>query len=93
MEVIKIWFLLILISIQDGNPLIYRGFMGYNSSEACMENAVLAENYMMDREMRKGLGDERIIWVESFCIPFDIFKPKAVPSNLSVPPNPASMES
>ena len=93
MGVIKIWFLLILMSIQGGNPLVYRGFMGYNSQETCMENAISAENYMMDIEMKKGIGDERTVWIESFCIPFDIFKPKAVPSDLSKPTNPASMES
>ena len=87
---IKIWFLLILMSIQDENPLIYRGFMGYNSYEVCMENATLAENYMMEIEMKKGIGDERIVWVKSFCLPFDIFKPKDVSPN---PSNPASMES
>ena len=64
--------------------------MGYNSYEVCMENSILAENYMMDREMRKGIGDERTVWVKSFCLPFDIFKPKDVPFN---PSNPASMES
>tara|TARA_Y100000310_G_C20211046_1_gene591351 strand:- start:264 stop:518 length:255 start_codon:yes stop_codon:yes gene_type:complete len=78
---VKIWFLLILMSIQDGNPLVYKGFMGYNSYETCIENAVKAENYMTDIEMKKGIGDKRTIWVKSFCIPFDIFKPKAVPSN------------
>ena len=87
---IKIWFLLVLMSIQDGNPLIYKGVMGYNSYEECVKKASLAENYMMDLEMRKGLGDERIIWVKSYCLPFDIFKPEDVPSN---PSNPASMES
>ena len=87
---IKIWFLLILMSIQDGNPLIYRGFMGYSSYEVCMENAILAENYMMEREMKKGIGDERTVWIKSYCIPFEICKPKVIPPN---PTNPASMES
>ena len=77
---IKIWFLLILISIQDGNPLIYRGFMGYNSYDKCMKNAIVAENYMMDREMKRGIGDERTVWIKSFCIPFDIFPPQDLPS-------------
>tara|TARA_R100001244_G_scaffold4773_1_gene6051 strand:+ start:1682 stop:1948 length:267 start_codon:yes stop_codon:yes gene_type:complete len=70
---IKIWFLLILMSIQDGNPLVYRGFMGYESQEKCLINAVKAENFMMDREMEKGLGDSRAVWIKSFCLPFEIF--------------------
>lgn len=77
---IKIWFLLILMSVQDGNPLIYNGLMGYNSHEKCMENSILAENYMMDREMKKGFGDEKTIWIKSYCLPFDIFPPKNLPS-------------
>ena len=55
-----------------------------------MENSILAENYMMDREMRKGIGDERTVWTKSYCLPFEIFKPKVIPPN---PTNPASMES
>jgi len=73
---IKIWFLLILMSIQDGNPLIYRGFMGYNSYEDCMVNAINAENFMMDKEMRKVFGDSRTVWIKSYCLPFDMFPPK-----------------
>jgi hypothetical protein len=34
---------------------------------------------MMEMEMRKGTGDERIIKMESFCIPFDIFDQKKKP--------------
>ena len=67
--------------------------MGYNSHETCMEKAILAENYMMDTEMRKGIGDNRTVWIKSYCLPFNIFKPKAVQSKPSDSPNPASMES
>jgi len=77
---IKIWFLLVLLSVQDGDPLIYKGIMGYESQEVCEENAVLAKDYMMEIEMRKGIGDERTIKMESFCLPFEIFeseKPKS----------------
>ena len=81
------------MSIQDGNPLVYKGFMGYDSYEICMENSILAENYMMDREMREVIGDERTVWIKSYCIPFEIFKPKVIPPDPSDPTNPASMES
>ena len=76
---IKIWFLLVLLSVQGGDPLIYKGIMGYDSEESCLENGALAEKFMMKMEMRKGIGDERTIKMESFCIPFEIFeseKPK-----------------
>jgi len=76
---IEIWFLLVLMTVQNGDPLIYKGIMGYESQEVCEENAVLAKDYMMEIEMRKGIGDERIIKMESFCLPFEIFeteKPK-----------------
>ena len=76
---IKIWFLLVLLSVQDGDPLIYKGIMGYESQEVCEEMAVLAKDFMMEIEMRRGTGDERTIKMESFCIPFEIFeseKPK-----------------
>ena len=93
MQVIKIWFLLILMSVQGGNPLVYKGVMGYNSHEQCMENSVLAENFMMKMEMERGIGDERTVWIKSYCIPFEIFKPKVIPPDPSNPTNPASMES
>ena len=77
---IKIWFLLVLLSVQDGDPLVYKGIMGYDSESKCLENGALAEKFMMEMEMRKGIGDERTIKMESFCLPFEIFeseKPKA----------------
>jgi len=76
---IEIWFLLVLMTIQDTTPLIYKSFMGYESQEVCEEMAVLAKDFMMEIEMRRGTGDERTIKMESFCIPFEIFeseKPK-----------------
>ena len=75
---VKIWFLLILMSVQDGHPLVYRGILGFDSKEKCLEESVKAENIMFDMEMKKGIGDERTIWLESFCIPFDIFKPMVI---------------
>ena len=69
---IKIWFLLVLMSIQDGNPLVYRGFMGYSSYEECMQYTVRAENYMTDIEFKKG---NETIWIKSYCLPFEILKP------------------
>jgi len=36
----------------------------------------MAEDFMMEVEMRRGLGDERAVKMESFCIPFDIFDQK-----------------
>jgi len=68
------------MTVQNGDPLIYKGIMGYESQEVCEENAVLAKDYMMEIEMRKGIGDERTIKMESFCLPFEIFeseKPKS----------------
>ena len=67
------------MSIQDGNPLVYRGFTGYNTYETCMKDSVRAENFMIDVEKRRGNGN-KAIWVKSFCIPYDIFPPKNVSS-------------
>ena len=53
--------------------------MGYESEVACLENGALAEKFMMEVEMRRGLGDERTVRMESFCIPFDIFDQKKKP--------------
>ena len=75
---VKIWFLLMLMSVQDGHPLVYRGILGFDSKEKCLEESVKAENIMFDMEMKKGIGDERTIWLESFCLPFDIFKPVVI---------------
>jgi len=41
-----------------------------------LENGAMAEKFMMEVEMRRGLGDERTVRMESFCIPFDIFDQK-----------------
>jgi hypothetical protein len=66
----------VLISVQDGDPLIYKGIMGFESEEVCLENGAMAEKFMMEVEMRRGPGDERTVKMESFCIPFDIFDQK-----------------
>ena len=63
------------MSVQDGHPLVYRGILGFDSKEKCLEESVKAENIMFDMEMKNGIGDKRTIWIESFCLPFDIFKP------------------
>jgi hypothetical protein len=79
---IKIWFLLILMSVQDGNPLVYNSWGGYNSYEDCMMGAGKAENFMMDREMKGGIGDTRTVWIKSYCLPFNIFPPQNLPSTI-----------
>ena len=66
------------MSVQDGHPLVYRGFMGFDSQEQCLEQAVKAANIMFDKEMKKWLGEEKTIWLKSFCLPFDIFKPVVI---------------
>ena len=66
------------MSVQDGHPLVYRGILGFDSKEKCLEESVKAENIMFDMEMKKWLGEEKTIWLKSFCIPFDIFKPVVI---------------
>ena len=75
---VKIWFLLILMSVQDGHPLVYRGILGFDSKEKCLEESIKAENIMLEMEMKRGIDEQRTIWIESFCIPFDIFKPVVI---------------
>ena len=76
---VKIWFLLVLLSIQNEQALVYRGFLGYSSEEKCLQRAVDAENFMIDVEIRKGTGNS--IWIESFCIAFDIFDSEVIKKN------------
>ena len=66
------------MSVQDGHPLVYRGILGFDSKEKCLEESVKAENIMFEMEMKKWLGEEKTIWLKSFCIPFDIFKPVVI---------------
>ena len=75
---VKIWFLLILMSVQDGHPLVYRGFMGFDSQEQCLKQAIKAENFMFEMETKRGVDEQKTIWLKSFCIPFDIFKPVVI---------------
>ena len=68
---IKIWFLIVLLSIFEGQPLVYRGFLGYGTETICLEKAILAEELMSNIEFDRG---HKIIWLKSFCLPFEIFK-------------------
>ena len=70
---IKIWFLIVLLSIFEGQPLVYRGFLGYGTETICLQKALLAEELMRNIEFDRG---HEIIWMESFCLPFDVFKVK-----------------
>ena len=51
---IKIWFLIALMSYPNMSAIAYRGFGGFLEQEECEDKRVIAENIIADFEMRKG---------------------------------------
>jgi hypothetical protein len=61
---IKIWFLMALVSYVDYPQIAYKGFGGYLTEKDCEEKRVVAENDIADIEYRLG----RTAYVQSYCM-------------------------
>ena len=67
---IKIWFLVILMSYPNTPSIAYKGFGGFFEKSECEEKKVFAENMITDYEIRRG----NTVHIETFCLEMEIFK-------------------
>ena len=67
---IKIWFLMTLMSYPNMPAIAYRGFGGFLEQEECEERRVIAENIIADFEMRRG----NTVYIETFCMEMEAFE-------------------
>ena len=73
---IKIWFLMALMSYPNMSAIAYRGFGGFLEQEECEDRRVIAENIITDYEMKRG----NTVYIETFCLEMEAF-----PTSLSEP--------
>jgi len=68
--VIKIWFLMVLMSYPNVPAITYKGFGGFFEKEECEGNMVIVENMMADYETKRG----NTVYIESYCIEMKTFE-------------------
>ena len=66
---IKIWFLMALMSNPNTPAIAYKGFGGYLEKEECENSRVLAENQIAAFESRRG----NTVYIETFCMEMEAF--------------------
>ena len=67
---IKIWFLMALMSYPNMPAIAYRGYGGFLEKEECEERRIIAENMIADYEMRRG----NTVYIETYCMEMEAFK-------------------
>ena len=67
---IKIWFLMALMSYPNFPAIAYKGFGGYKTKEECEQMKVAAENIIVDYEYRRG----NAVYIKTFCMEMDAFE-------------------
>tara|TARA_R110000824_G_scaffold2433_1_gene11365 strand:+ start:423 stop:668 length:246 start_codon:yes stop_codon:yes gene_type:complete len=70
---IKIWFLLILVSMPNAPTVKYNGFI-YPNEEACE----VAKYELMEAYKDRSLEYKRITQVDSYCVEFESFPVKGL---------------
>ena len=67
---IKVWFLMTLMSYPHLPAISYKGFGGYLEKEKCEEARVIAENQIANFEIKRG----NTVYIVSYCMEFDSFE-------------------
>ena len=67
---IKVWFLMALMSYPNMPAISYKGYGGFLEKEECEERRIIAENMIADYEMRRG----NTVYIETFCMEMEAFK-------------------
>jgi len=67
---IKIWFLMALMSYPNVPAIMYKGYGGYLDKEECESMRILAENEIAAYEIRRG----NTVYIETFCMEMESFE-------------------
>jgi len=67
---IKIWFLMALMSYPNVTAIMYKGFGGYLDKEECESMRIVAENEIAAYEIRRG----NTVYIETYCMEMESFK-------------------
>tara|TARA_Y100000296_G_scaffold60489_1_gene70107 strand:- start:19 stop:282 length:264 start_codon:yes stop_codon:yes gene_type:complete len=69
-KMIKIWFLMALMSYPNMPAIAYKGYGGFLEKEECEERRIIAENMIADYEMTRG----NTVYIETFCLEMEAFQ-------------------
>ena len=67
---IKVWFLMVLMSYPNMPAIAYKGYGGFFEKQECEDNRALVENMVADYEMKRG----NTVYIESNCMEMEAFK-------------------
>ena len=67
---IKVWFLIALMSYPNFPAISYKGFGGFLEKEECEERKIIAENQIANFEMQRG----NTVYIETFCLEMEAFE-------------------
>ena len=67
---IKVWFLMALMSYPNLSAIAYRGFGGFLEKEECEEQRIFAENIIANFEIQRG----NTVYIETFCLEMEAFE-------------------
>jgi len=68
--VIKIWFLMVLMSYPNMPAIAYKGYGGFFEKQECEDNRAIVENMVADYEMKRG----NTVYIESYCMEMEAFE-------------------
>ena len=66
---IKIWFLMALMSYPHMPAVMYKGYGGFLTLEECEEKRILIENQIANYEIQRG----NTVYIETYCVEFEAF--------------------
>ena len=67
---IKVWFLMALMSYPNLPAIAYQGYGGFLTSDECEEKRILIENQIANYEMQRN----NTVYIETYCMEFDAFE-------------------
>jgi len=67
---IKLWFLVALMSYPNFPAISYKGFGGFLEKEECEERKIIAENQIANFEIQRG----NTVYIETFCLEMEAFE-------------------
>ena len=82
---IKVWFLMALMSYPNLNAIHYKGYGGFDKQQECEERRIVIENFIAQTEINKGTG---AFFVETYCMEMYAF-PSQWEAPRKAPVNPA----
>ena len=82
---IKVWFLMALMSYPNLNAIHYKGYGGFNTSEECEEQRIVVENMIANAEINRGTPS---FYIETYCMEMNAFPSQFDAPRRNPPTNP-----